>query len=493
MKLNVIFGLLTLLPTIFASGQYIEKKWFDKNDAVYGYYTSIPPMSGRVQGVLLLLDGYSGNADGFFPETKIHNVAWANDILTIGIPTGNRLYLDTSMITLLSRVCKEVIQLYGLRKDQFAIGGMSSGGTIAMRYAELCYEKPSEFPIQPRAVFDVDSPLDLAGLYQSSERDLAKNNGGWWLGEARWITERLKNEVGDPATDLEKYNTVSPFVREAKDTVNERFLAGIAVRTYHDVDVNWFIQNRKRSLYETNLLDGSELISRLVALGNTQAEFISSAVPGRRSNGQRHPHSWNIVDETDLVQWIKKQLHFYPEHLAAPYSYTAPAGWTNELILFPMNFAPGLSYKGFEEIRFAPGWGNGDSGDKWAYTMLWWLDSTYRFTPAILEQNLEEYYTGLTRQQAVAAKLDLSAHTPAKVTVQPAKTGQGDKATYTATASFFDAFVTRKPGTLYFKIHVKDCPDKTRTILLIEAAGNPFTQPVWEQLGQVNTGFRCEK
>lgn len=493
MKCKLLAFLFLPLLCNFSFGQYPEKNWFDRKDSIYGYYVTIKPASSRIQGALILLDGYGGNADGFLSETKIHNVAWANDILTICIPTGTRLYLDQSIIELLNRVAKEVIQTYGLRKDQFAIGGMSSGGTIALRYAELCIEKPSEFPIQPKAVFDVDSPLDLVGLYKSSERDLKKNNGGWWLGEAQMIIDRFKNELGDPYKDLKKYQEVSPFLRESKDTVNEKFLSNTAVRTYHEADVSWFIQNRGRSLYETNILDASELISRLVLLGNKQAEFVESKIQGRRSNGTRHPHSWNIVDEIDLVQWLKEKLNFYPDHLDKPYSYTAPEGWQNETILFPIDFVPELSYKGFEDLRFAPGWGNEKSDEKWAYTLLWWLDSSYTFNEKILKQDLENYFSGLTKRRAIADKINMSIYTPAKVQVQKIKAIKGDIETYTATASIFDAQVTKKPGNLYFKIHVKECADKGRTIILIETAGSAFNQPVWLKLDGINENFKCEK
>ena len=493
MKWKNLSFLLFCLSFNPAHAQYPEKKWFDKSDSTYGYYVIIKPSSSRIQGALILLDGYSGNADNFLSETKIHNVAWNNDILTICIPTSNHLYADQAMITLMNRIIKEVLQTYNLQKDQFAIGGMSSGGTIVLRYAELCNEKPSEFPIHPNAVFAVDSPVDLVGLYKSSERDLKKNNGGWWLGEAQMIVGKLKSELGDPYKDLKKYQQVSPFLRDMSDTVNERSLTGIAVRTYHDVDVSWFIQNRGRSLYETNMLDGSELISRLVSLGNREAEFITSKIPGRRSNGTRHPHSWNIVDEVDLVQWIKEKLHFYPDHLAKQYSYTAPEGWSPNVVLFPIDFAPGISYKGFEDLRFAPGWGNEKSEEKWAYTLLWWLDGNYPFNEKIIQQDLETYFNGLIKRRVVSDKMDMSLYTPAKVQVQKIKTVKEDIETYTATASIFDAEVTKKPGNLYFKIHVKECRDKNRTIVLIEATGNPFNQPVWLKLDKINEDFKCEK
>jgi hypothetical protein len=485
--------LLALLNTASVFSQYIEKIWVDKADPVYGFYTIIKPASNRVQAALILLDGFGGNAEDFLSETKIHNVAWANDMLTVCIPTGQRLYADKSIIDYLNKVLTEISGTYKLRKDQFAIGGMSSGGTIALRYAELCHEKPAEFPILPAAAFDVDSPVDLIGLYRSSERDLKKNYQGWWLGEAKMITDRFSNELGDINGDLKKYHELSPFSGDLTAAGNESSLKGVAVRTYHDVDVNWFIQNRRRSLYETNMLDASEFINRLVLQGNTKAEFISSKTEGRRSNGQRHPHSWNIVDEIDLVQWLKEQMHFYPDHLQKPYGYTAPVSWTNETILFPMNFAAALPYKGFEALRFAPGWGDANSNEKWAYTILWWLDDKYSFNETVLQQNIETYFTGLTKQRASADKLDMTSFTPAKAQVQKTKTLPGDIASYTATAVIFDSEVTKKPGTLYFKIHIKDCPDKTKTLVLFEVAGSPVNAAVWQQLDKINDDVKCSQ
>jgi len=477
---------LLLIPASAAFCQQTEKIWFNKADSVYGYYVVIPPASSpRIQAALVLLDGYSGNADGFFPETKIQNVAYANEILTVCIPTGPRLYADSSMLELLNHTLSAVAAKYHLRKDQFAIGGMSSGGTIALRYAELCHEKPAEFAVLPKAVFDVDSPTDLVALYLSASRELKKDFKGWWLGESQMIIDRFNKELG-PMPVTKKYSEVSPFLGDIEGAGNEQWLKETAVRSYHDVDVNWFIQNRRRSLYETNMLSASEFINQLVLEGNGQAEFVSSKIEGRRANGQRHPHSWNIVDEIDLIQWIKEKLHFYPDHLEKPNAYKAPPDWQHETIPFPMDFVPELPYKGFEDLRFAPGWGKADSGEKWLYTFLWWLDGSYPFTEKTLVRDLESYFTGLTRDKGNADKLDMSNWTPAKAQVQKGATAKGDIGTYTATVNIFDTEITMKPAVLYVKIHVKKISDKNRTIVLFEIAANPFSAAVWGQADKIN-------
>jgi hypothetical protein len=488
---------LAVISAVFASitvfGQEAQRTWFDKNDSLFGYYVTIRPATPSIQGVLVLLDGYGGTADGFFSETKIHNVAFVNEILTVCIPTGHHMYADGSIVETLNRILGDIVNDYHVKKNQFAIGGMSSGGTIALRYAEMCREKPADFPVLPSAVFDVDAPVDLAGLYQSSERDIQKNFPGFWLEESKMIVRTLKEKIGEPEKDMHKFNEVSPFSSKEKEQGNEKYLKEVAYRSYHDVDVNWYIQNRRRSLYETNMLNASELVNRLVLLGNTNAEFVSSNIAGRRSNGQRNPHSWNIVDEIDLVQWIKDRLHFYPDHIEKPYTYSAPANWTKELIIFPLDFAPSIPYQGFEDLRFSPGWGDSTSYQKWGYTILWWMNDSVSLTEDTLKRDLEAYYSGLTWRRILHDKLDTSLFKPAQVLVQKTPTLKGDLQTYYATAFIYDAQVTRAPGELYFKIHVKDCGDPTKTLVLLEVAMNSFSGQIWKELGKISEDFKCGK
>ena len=87
---------------------------------------------------------------------------------------------------------------------------------------------------------------------------------------------------------------------------NEIFLKNTAVRTYHDVDIAWRIINRNQTVHGSNYEVTAELINRLVLMGNTKAEFKQSYQTGYRSNGQRHPHSWSIVDEEECVRWVKE-------------------------------------------------------------------------------------------------------------------------------------------------------------------------------------------
>lgn len=270
------------------------------------YFLEVEPASHSIKTVLVLMPGFGQLPESIFPETKIHNVAYLHDILVVAIGGGPKLYLDDTVKQKLDKAMSFVKETYGVQKDQFVIGGFSAGGTINMRYTEYCYENPDEAPIQPLGVFSVDSPIDLFHIWNYFQREIAKDYSDAGVGEAKFVTEIMEKEIGNPTKNKSTYDELTPFDQSLNTTGNERFLKEPAVRVYHDIDIAWQLTNRRRSLIDTNAFASSELINRLLLLGNDRAEFIQSDKQGYRSAGFRHPHSWSIVDELELIQWVKE-------------------------------------------------------------------------------------------------------------------------------------------------------------------------------------------
>ena len=88
----------------------------------------------------------------------------------------------------------------------------------------------------------------------------------------------------------------------------------------------------------------------------------------------------------------------------APYHLPIPKGWTIERFLIPISFAPQISYKGVEDIRFTPGWGDIKSEEYWTYAFLWYLDGSPKTDANIIAANLKAYYTGLVKLIVKALK-----------------------------------------------------------------------------------------
>jgi hypothetical protein len=72
--------------------------------------------------------------------------------------------------------------------------------------------------------------------------------------------------------------------------------------------VEWWLTNRGADLYDMNALDQSAMINFLRKQGNKNAEFINAFGKGYRLEGNRHPHSWSIVDAGECLNWIKRCL-----------------------------------------------------------------------------------------------------------------------------------------------------------------------------------------
>ncbi|MEP1096053.1 MAG: hypothetical protein ABJG78_13145 [Cyclobacteriaceae bacterium] len=288
--------------------QNIEKIIFNEADANNGYYLAVQPSKKEIEGVLVLLPGFGQTPESIFPESKIQNVAYLHNILTIAIAGGRKLYADDSVIENLNQAFEHVKMTYSVGSDEFVIGGFSAGGTIALRYGEYCIDRSQEAAILPKGVFTVDSPVDLFDIWNYFQREIKKSYSEAGSGEAKFVSEIMIKEIGDPINERDNYSRLTPFNADLEYPGNEKFLKNMSVRVYHDVDIVWQLQNRRRSLFDSNALAASELINRLLLLGNQNAEFMSAKQPGYRSAGFRHPHSWSIVDEVELMQWVKKNL-----------------------------------------------------------------------------------------------------------------------------------------------------------------------------------------
>ncbi len=277
-------------------------------------------MANRVptpQGALVLMPGFGGGfAD--FSETGTsgpHRSVLADSLAARGIalvfmaPPAGVLFGGASHMQQLEGTITEALKTVGVAALPLAIGGFSAGGTDAVLFAERCAEKRCVMPHVVRAVFAVDAPLDYLRLWDNALLVLANQPPGAVVSEAQRIRDALKARLGtNPTPSSRRYLLASPLAAKHRDGGNAKTLADIAVRAYTEPDIQWWMENRNADYYGMNALDAASLIRHLKRLGNTRAELIVTTGRGYRANGVRHPHSWSIVDQRDLAQWIAVQL-----------------------------------------------------------------------------------------------------------------------------------------------------------------------------------------
>ena len=490
-RLFVLIVSLILSLGYTSIGQSIEKVSFDKVDSTEGYYLAITPQSKQIKGVVILLTSFYSPED-LLTETKLHGVTYTNDLLLVVAPMKQKLYADDFSVLRINSLLKHVQERYAADTSKFALAGYDEAGNIALRYTELTYQYPGNYPIQPKAVVGIDTPVDLFGLWRWSERQIKKNFWPGAVGDANFYLERMTKENGVIYQNTDRYKKLTPFYRDSDTTGNEQFLKNVSLRLYYDADIEWQLKNRRNSLYDTKIPDGSELVNRLLLMGNQKAEFIASKKQGLRNTGMRHPSTISIVDEVDFIQWIKKSLDiFNADSWVPPYTLNKPKGWGVELFSLPPDFASTMTYKGVEDIRFAPGWGDSTREDYWSYSFLWWLEGNPKIDAPGLQENLQLYYSGLVNRNVIGRKIPGEKVVPTQATIKKIKTATNDIQTFSGSIRMLD-YMTQKPIVLNSMIHVKDCSSMNRLAVFIEISPRSLNHPIWQELNGIGSAFSCK-
>lgn len=216
------------------------------------------------------------------------------------------LFSEESKHFLLASI-HEIVRTLSIPESHILYAGMSLAGTRALimaSYRSLDEALPS---ITPKAVAVCDAPLDMERFYHSSVRGMKLNAHPLSANEGKWVSGYLDRNLGPIHQNLSSYHDYSPYARNSTIPVDP-LLKEIHLRTYTEPDIAWWIETRRKDLYDMNTIDMAGIINELKILGSDHAELILTKAKGYLPDGQRHPHSWSIVDEKKLVQWFSSLL-----------------------------------------------------------------------------------------------------------------------------------------------------------------------------------------
>ena len=298
------------LFTINCNGQKvsnpkIEKIFLDKTDTTKNCYTIVYPPKLPWTGYLFLVPGFGETAENVLQQTDLPKKLAQNGILTI-IPTFQDGVLSFGVDSLsqqtFDRILKDVTSKHKLIDQKFYVGGFSIGGSCALKYAENTM-------IKPTAVFAIDPPLDFERFYNSAKRDIRLSKDNEANQENIYMIERLEKETGgSPKTNLNQYYNLSPYSFSDTNQTAIKKLTNMPLRIYTEPDVDWWLKERNADLTNMNATECSAMINELNRLGNQNAELITTQKKGyRKPDNKRHPHSWSIVDNEELITWLLKQ------------------------------------------------------------------------------------------------------------------------------------------------------------------------------------------
>lgn len=280
----------------------IEKVLLDNTDSTKNCYTIIYPPRHPYTGYIFLLPGFGETAERVLQQTDLPKKLAHNGILTI-IPTLQdgvlSLGVDSLSQQTFNRILKEVTTKHKLTNQRFFVGGYSIGGSCSIKYAE-------NSTVKPAAVFAIDPPLDFERFYNSAKRDIRLSSSNEASQESFYMIERLGKETGgSPKTSLSEYYKLSPYSFSDTTQTAIKKLINLPLRIYTEPDINWWLKEHGEDFTSMNATECSAMINELNKLGNQKAELITTQNKGYRNpDKSRHPHSWSIVNNDELIKWL---------------------------------------------------------------------------------------------------------------------------------------------------------------------------------------------
>ncbi|UUC44074.1 alpha/beta hydrolase fold domain-containing protein [Flavobacterium cerinum] len=254
------------------------------------------------KAVLVLFPCYPCDIANTKTEAKFLKDIEKAGITTLLLNYNLKLFLTDSEKTEYAKTLNSILDQNKVAKDNVYIGGFSGGGNIALLLTDYMLKTKNQ--TQPKGLMVIDSPIDLEALYNESQKEVIKNVDAEAVAEGQYLMELFDNTLGKPNENIEKYKALSPYLVSCNSTQNIRSLKDIKTRFYSEPDLEWQNTHKKRTYQDLNAYKLEQAILSLKQLGSTQAEFIATKNRGYRANGDRHPHSWNIVEQQDLIKWI---------------------------------------------------------------------------------------------------------------------------------------------------------------------------------------------
>jgi hypothetical protein len=255
--------------------------------------------AAKEKATLILFPCFPCNAAQTLEEFKIKEKANEAGLSLLLLNFNKSLWLSEAQKQELEH---KIISALGKYRKPVYIGGFSSGGNMALLMANQLQKQAK---LKLKGVFVVDSPIDLQALYEASLRIADRKAHPDAIAESTFLVQLFNQSLGSPAAEPDNYKKASPYNPLKKQQPNMEALKSTKIRFYTEPDADWWMENRQATLEDTNASILRKAFKWLKLLGYSKIELIETKNKGYRSNGQRHPHSWSIVDVEELLEWME--------------------------------------------------------------------------------------------------------------------------------------------------------------------------------------------
>jgi pimeloyl-ACP methyl ester carboxylesterase len=292
MKPFPIIFLCFLLNFNVVSAQNLKTDKGRVNGEAFKYHYLEP--LGEKKGIVVLLPGSGEKYQNVLTKVSLSKLLVNQGFVVVVPEVHTLLYADEYSLSVLDELLKIMFMAYDTKK--VVLGGFSSGGAIATRYAEYLLSKNASIDL--KGLFVIDPPLDLQRVYAAGDR-MVHNCDGIIKKQGVDIKAQLENAFGgSPDQQRQQYIENSAFTANLSDGGNARFLKSLPIRLYTEPDLDFVRKTYCDKLLseDINATDLEALQNFLGRAGNNQCQYITTKGKGF--------HSWNIIDPENCLKWI---------------------------------------------------------------------------------------------------------------------------------------------------------------------------------------------
>lgn len=248
--------------------------------------------------LLILFPGFGGTNESIKTECNIVKKALKQKISILILKNNRNFFLEKKELEKLGETVVELIDKKNINNNKVFIGGFSAGGNLGLQLGKYLIKK-EKYKNNLKGIFIIDSPIDLEQLYLKYEKSVVEDESG----SIKYFLNILEKQIGNPKKDFEKYKEYSPYLSSIEYTKNVEF-ENTELIFYTEPALKFRKDNFNQNFENTNGYQIKKL-SKLLNQKDFKSKYIETENKGYRKNGMRNPHSWSIMNENKIVEWIK--------------------------------------------------------------------------------------------------------------------------------------------------------------------------------------------
>ena len=278
--------------TLLSCKNYTEKEINIENEI----YELIVPKKHKE--LLILFPGFGGTNESIKTECDIVQKALEKNISILILKNNRNFILEKNELEKLGETVVELINKNNINNNKIFIGGFSAGGNLGLQLGKYLTKKEN-YKNNLKGIVVIDSPIDLQQLYLKYEKILVEKESE----SIEYFFKILEKQIGNPKKDFEKYKEYSPYLNSIEYTENVEF-ENTELIFYTEPALKYRKENFNENFEDTNGYPIKKL-SELLNEKGFKSKYIETENKGYRKNGMRNPHSWSIMNEDEIIEWIK--------------------------------------------------------------------------------------------------------------------------------------------------------------------------------------------